>query len=145
MTPQTTIKWVAALAIGLCACGDGTGPLDGDDILLTVAGSIIQPDLTLTLLDVEMLIDGQVVGTEQSTAPQAALVLGGQIHNAKVGAHTVGFRIVGQTASPTVYELSAMVDARRLGGNSQEIVLGPLTKAVATGEVVTFNVSVNPP
>jgi hypothetical protein len=144
MTPQTTIKWVAALVVGLGACSDGTGPADGD-ILLTVAGGIMQPDLTLTLLDVELLIDGQVVGTEQSTAPQATLVLGGQIRNAKVGAHTVGFRIVGQTASPTVYELSALVNATRLGGNSQEIVLGPLTKAVATGEVVTFSVSVNPP
>jgi hypothetical protein len=42
MTRQRMLKWTAALVFGLAAC-DGNGP-EPCDILLTVAGSIFQPD-----------------------------------------------------------------------------------------------------
>jgi hypothetical protein len=144
MTRQRMLARTATLIFGFAACGggDGTGPKG--DIILTVAGSFLQPDLRLTLLEGEALIDGQVVGREQAAPATFALLPGGQKLNVGEGAHTVGFRIVSQTGSPTVYEITASVNATRLGGGNQNINLGPLTKSLATGEVVTFNITVNP-
>ena len=142
MTRQTMLKWTAALAFGLVACGC-TEPCK-PDILLAVVGSISQPDLNLTLREAEALIDGQVVGREQSTQPQAVLLPAGQKLNVCEGAHTVGFRVVSQTASPTVYEISALVNADRPGGGDQNINLGPRTKTLATGDTVMFTITVNP-
>jgi hypothetical protein len=138
---------IAAATFALSACGGdggggGTGPKI--DILLTVVCSILQPDFNPTLLKAEALIDGQVVGQEQSSPATATLLPGGATANLGAGAHTVGCRVVTQTASPTVYEISAGVNATRVSGGNQDINLGPLTKSLATGDVVTFNVTVNP-
>jgi hypothetical protein len=51
---------------------------------------------------------------------------------------------VSQTASPTVYEISAGVNATRVSGGNQDINVGPLTKSLATSDVVPFNITVNP-
>jgi len=142
MTRHRMLKWTVALVFGLAACGDGI--TDPNDILLTVVCDIFQPNLNSTLLEAEALIDGQSVGREQSAPATFVLLPAGQKLNVGKGAHTVGCRVVSQTASPTVYEISALVNATRPGGGNQDINLGPLTKSLVTGEVVTFNITVNP-
>jgi hypothetical protein len=137
---------IAAATFALSACGgDSHGDPTGlkSDILLTLVCGAFQPDLNSTLLKAEALIDGQVVGQDQAAAT-FSLTPGGQKANVGAGAHTVGCGIVSQTASPTVYEISAGVNATRVSGGNQDINLGPLTKSLATGDVVTFNINVNP-
>jgi hypothetical protein len=135
------LKLTAALVCGLAACGGGTDSTS--DILLTVVGGISQPGFNLTLLEAEALIDGKVVGRDQSAPANLELFPGGQKLVGK-GAHTVGFRIVNQTASPTAYDIQAQVNATGPGGSNQDINLGPLTQTLATGDVVTFNFTVSP-
>ena len=134
--------FIAAATFALSACGGNITP--PPDILLTVVCSILQPDFNPTLLKAEALIDGQVVGQDQAAPATATLLPGGGTANVGAGSHTVGCRIVSQTASPTVYEISAGVNASRLRGGNQDINQGPLTKTLATGDVVTFNITVNP-
>jgi hypothetical protein len=135
-----------AATLALSACGGDSSVATGlkSDILLTGVCSILQPDFNPTLLKAEALIDGQVVGQDQSAPGAATLLPGGATANVGAGAHTVGCRIVSQTASPTVYEISAGVNATRVSGGNQDINLGPLTKSLATSDVVTFNITVNP-
>lgn len=145
MTRQRMLKWTVALVFGAAGCGgsvvDGPPP---PTILLTLVCGIFQPDLNSTLLKAEALIDGQVVGQEQAAPATFSLAPGGQKADVSEGAHTVGCRVVSQTASPTVYEISALANADRPGGGNQDINLGPLTKTLATGDVVTFSITVNP-
>jgi hypothetical protein len=122
--------------------GGGTDP-PPSNILLTVVGSVSQPGLNPTLLEAEALIDGKVVGRDQSAPGAFTLLPEGQKLVGK-GTHTVGFRIVNQTASPTDYDITAQVNASGPGGTNQDITLGPLTQTVATGDVLTFNVTINP-
>lgn len=144
MTRHRMLNWTGALVFGLAGCGGGTEPRTGD-ILLTVVCDIFQPDLSSTLLAAEALIDGQVVGQDQSAPATFELLPGGQKLNVAAGAHTVGCRVASQTASPTVYETSADVNATRVpGGGNQDIARGPLTKSLVTGETVTFSITVNP-
>jgi hypothetical protein len=144
MTRQRMLKWTAPLIFGLTACGgggDGTGPKT--DICLPGASGLLQPSFKPTLLEAEAVIDGQVVGRQQSAPATASLIPGGTKANVGEGAHTVGCRIVSQTATPTVYEITAVDNATRPGGATQDSNLGPLTKTLATGDVVTFNITVN--
>ena len=106
MTRQRMLKWTASLVFGLAACGPDVVDGPPDSILLTVVCSISESNFNPTLLKAEALIDGQVVGQDQS-APAAAVLLPGGGMNVGAGAHSVGCRIVSQTASPTVYETSA--------------------------------------
>lgn len=138
--------WTLALVFGLAACGGsgGGGGTPPSGISLVVGGGVMQPSLNPTLLAAEVLFDGQVLNRQQITPATWQLVPQGSKSNVSRGAHTVGFRIVNQTTSPTDYEINGLVNANDLNGGTQNILLGPLTQSLATGDVVTFNVMIDP-
>src|SRR6185503_19947256 len=78
-----------------------TTPPPPPDFIVAVVAGIADDDLTLTLQEAEVLWDGIVIGRASSQQAEFALTPGGSVQGVAAGVHTVGVRVVRQTASPS--------------------------------------------
>jgi hypothetical protein len=132
-------NWAPAIAILLtvAGCGGPTNP----GLLVAVAGSVTSQGLTATLLQIEVVWDGKVVGSEQAATGQFALIGGGST-SASPGNHTVGIRVVRQTVASDAYEITGRVNSTNVTtGAIQDVDLGPKLQILSSGQLVTFSVT----
>ncbi len=137
---------LALLLAGLAGCGGGGGGSvgPGGGISVVFGGGVSQPGFALTLRKVEVLFDGKVAGRSQASPAEWMLVPQGSKSNVARGVHTVSFRIADQAVSPMDYTVEGIVNASDQNGGTQTITLGPVTQGFATGDMITFSVTIDP-
>lgn len=108
---------------------------------MAVVGGVRNPEVTTTLLQIEVLWDGKVIGSKEATTGQFLLV-GGGTTSSSPGDHTVGIRVVRQTVASAVYEITGTVNSATITtGEQQNIDLGPTQQIFTSGQLVTFAVT----
>lgn len=125
-------------AIGACRPG-GTGPGGNDvqPIVVAAAGDLLNSSFEATVLRCEILFDGKMIGSTVTADPSVDC---GQLVGTTStfpGRHTVAFRIAKQSSSPNTYETVGAT----VGTQTSTITLGDRTKSFATGDTISYSVT----
>jgi hypothetical protein len=109
---SATMLVLLVLGLSLCQCGGGggsSGPTAPSDFLLTFGGQISNATGRQTLREVEVLLDGRVIGRSSSNTSTFTLIW---LVTARVGRgqHEFAVRLVQQSSSPTRYLVGGGVD-----------------------------------
>ena len=91
---------------------------------------------TATILECQLLFDGSSIATKQHALPRTSDPLVGFATSVSKGQHTVSFKIVAQTSSPTSYDVTNAA----VSYNQTRIDLPNRSKSLATGDTISYTV-----
>ena len=129
---KTTLLFITLV---LFSCSKEDNPADAG-MNVGVAGQMQNSSIQATILHAELLFDGKVIASYNSQAASALVSLSGGATSVSKGQHTVSFRIVNQTTSPSTYEVNIV----RVEANNAAQNLFPGKKALANGESISVSV-----
>lgn len=101
-----------------------------------IVGQILNSSTQATILHAELLFDDKVIYSQKSQVPSALVSLAGGVTGVSKGTHTISFRIVSQTTSPSTYEVSVI----RVETNDAAPNLFPDKKSMNNGESISVSV-----
>jgi hypothetical protein len=109
---HTILLVLLVLCLSLCQCGGGggsSGPTAPSDFLLTFGGQISNAAGRQTLREIEVLLDGRVIGRSSSDTNTFTLIWLVTARTGR-GQHEFAVRLVQQSSSPTRYIVGGGVD-----------------------------------
>lgn len=128
----------------LCQCGGdegGSGPTAPASFILTFGGQIANATGRTTLREIELLLDGRVIGRTSSDS-NAFTLIWLEVESVGRGQHEFGVRVVQQTSSPTRYLVGGGVDGvDPNGGSVLDENFTRQDRVLSTGDVVTWRFS----
>lgn len=133
------------LCLCLCQCGGGgdggSGPTAPSDFQLTFGGQITNATGRQTLREVEVLLDGRVIGKASSESSSFTLIWL-VTARASRGQHEFGIRLVQQTSSPTRYIIGGGVDGVDANGTKVvDVNFAQRNENLSTNDRITWNFS----
>ena len=125
---------LAILATTACS---GATTQSNDSLLVVVGGLLINKGGDATLLKVDILWDGQVIGSESVATPEAALIPSGTVTTTS-GTHTLAIRLAQHIGSQITYQGAAQTNLQT--GVSEDIETGQTEKILSAGQSISFAV-----